>query len=263
MNAIATPFSRWIVLRISAGRNARGAFDCRTSSTSRAFVPRCGLAAVAAPPPRRGSRYCRAAAANPVRACAAPRGAGPARRIAAPYRASGSRRIGAPTASPLRTRRRMLRDGSPRSVPATGLQLFSPFFFAPPVQAPASLVFRGLSRIVQLTDARSALFYHLIGSSVLKRYNPQWRSALRTRPAAGGPANRAAALAQVARAGRTHLRAAGHAQRRVGGLAQVQLQQLGRAVHLHRGGAGPDRRGRRAAVLDAERSSSRSTSADP
>src|SRR3954447_26304302 len=45
----------------------------------------------------------------------------------------------------------------------------------------------------------------------------------RSAAAAGG----AAALADVAGAGRAHLRAAGHAQRRVGGLAQVQLQQLG------------------------------------
>lgn len=39
-SAIATPLPRSIALRTSAGRSARGAFDCNTSSTRRAFVPR-------------------------------------------------------------------------------------------------------------------------------------------------------------------------------------------------------------------------------
>src|SRR3954452_11034321 len=46
--------------------------------------------------------------------------------------------------------------------------------------------------------------------------------------AAGG----AAALADVAAAGGTHLRAAGHAQRRVGGGTGDELEQLGRGVGL-------------------------------
>ena len=49
---------------------------------------------------------------------------------------------------------------------------------------------------------------------------------LRSAAAAGA----AAALADVARAGRTHLRPAGHAHRRVGRLALELLQQLGRRV---------------------------------
>jgi hypothetical protein len=40
VNAIAMPLSRCNALRISAGREAHGAFDCSTSSTSRALVPR-------------------------------------------------------------------------------------------------------------------------------------------------------------------------------------------------------------------------------
>ena len=50
------------------------------------------------------------------------------------------------------------------------------------------------------------------------------------RSGSAAAAGAAAALADVAGAGRTHLRPAGHAHRRVGGLALELLQQLGRRV---------------------------------
>src|SRR5688500_3776001 len=53
-------------------------------------------------------------------------------------------------------------------------------------------------------------------------------ASLLSAAAAGG----AAALADVAAAGGAHLRAAGHAQRRVGGRPGDQLEQLGRGVGL-------------------------------
>ena len=57
------------------------------------------------------------------------------------------------------------------------------------------------------------------------------RTSRRASPSAAA-AGGAAALADVAAAGRAHLRAAGHAQRCVGGGAGDQLEQLGRGVGL-------------------------------
>src|SRR5205085_6968271 len=56
VNAIATPLSRWSTVRISAGRTARGAMDCKISSIIRALDPRCGRRPEERPPgfpPRR------------------------------------------------------------------------------------------------------------------------------------------------------------------------------------------------------------------
>src|SRR3954451_6450216 len=61
------------------------------------------------------------------------------------------------------------------------------------------------------------------------RENPvAYREESTSAAAAGG----AAALADVAAAGRAHLRAAGHAQRRVGSRSGDQLEELGRGVRL-------------------------------
>src|SRR5690606_9765965 len=71
--------------------------------------------------------------------------------------------------------------------------------------------------------------WFVTGGSPVSSVTAGWSAAAR---------GRAAALAGVARAGGAHLRSAGHAQRSVGGLAQLQFDELGRGVGLGGGTAG-------------------------